>query len=132
MAKKSPKNKTKSHLEMDGHVYYVEKVKDKEVGRVAFPDRDVLNLILTVIENHARNIIAKKRNKEPGVSSYCVPQTSTTGINAVIGKWPGDESDEEIAEMLDKSSRNSRNKSIASDMDSPKRKPNGYYPGELP
>ena len=28
------------------------------------------------------------------------PQTPTTGINAVIGQWPGDETDEEIAEAL--------------------------------
>ena len=28
------------------------------------------------------------------------PQTPTTGVNAVIGKWPGDETDEEISEAL--------------------------------
>lgn len=31
-----------------------------------------------------------------------VPQDSTNGVNAIIGKWPGDESDTEIAAMLDK------------------------------
>ena len=30
-----------------------------------------------------------------------VPQTPDTGIGAIIGKWPGDETDEEIAETLD-------------------------------
>jgi hypothetical protein len=28
-------------------------------------------------------------------------QTPTTGINAVIGRWPGDESDEEIFRFLE-------------------------------
>lgn len=29
------------------------------------------------------------------------PQGPTTGINAIIGKWPGDESDEEILAYLE-------------------------------
>ena len=28
------------------------------------------------------------------------PQTPETGLGAIIGKWPGDETDEEIAEAL--------------------------------
>jgi hypothetical protein len=32
------------------------------------------------------------------------PQTPTTGINAIIGKWPGDETDEEIFRMLEEMS----------------------------
>jgi len=28
------------------------------------------------------------------------PQTPTTGLGAIIGQWPGDETDEEIAEGL--------------------------------
>lgn len=30
-----------------------------------------------------------------------VPQGPYTGINAIIGKWPGDESDEEIQALLE-------------------------------
>jgi hypothetical protein len=30
-----------------------------------------------------------------------VPQTPETGLGAMIGKWPGDETDEEIREALD-------------------------------
>lgn len=29
-----------------------------------------------------------------------VPQTPDTGLGAVIGKWPGAEADEEVAELL--------------------------------
>lgn len=29
------------------------------------------------------------------------PQTPTTGINAIFGKWPGDETDAEIQQALD-------------------------------
>ena len=32
------------------------------------------------------------------------PQTPTTGINAIIGKWPGDESEEEILALLEEMS----------------------------
>ncbi|MBZ0272095.1 hypothetical protein K8I61_08660 [bacterium] len=31
---------------------------------------------------------------------YREPQTATTGINAIFGKWPGDETDEEIEDLL--------------------------------
>lgn len=34
------------------------------------------------------------------VRSLRRPQSSTTGINAIFGKWPGDESDEDIDEFL--------------------------------
>jgi hypothetical protein len=30
-----------------------------------------------------------------------VPQGPDSGINAIIGKWPGDESDEEIFALLE-------------------------------
>lgn len=30
------------------------------------------------------------------------PQTPTTGIGAIIGKWPGNETDEEINEALER------------------------------
>lgn len=30
------------------------------------------------------------------------PQGPDTGINAIIGKWPGDESEEEILTLLEK------------------------------
>ena len=54
---------------------------------------------------------ARSRLKEPllpspnrmspeQIEELLEPQTSTTGINAVIGQWPGDETDEEIAEAL--------------------------------
>jgi len=32
--------------------------------------------------------------------SLHVPQTPDTGLGAVIGKWPGTETDEEVAELL--------------------------------
>ena len=32
------------------------------------------------------------------------PQGPNTGINAIIGKWPGDESDEEIIALLEEMS----------------------------
>jgi hypothetical protein len=32
------------------------------------------------------------------------PQGPTTGINAIIGKWPGDESEEEILALLEEMS----------------------------
>ena len=32
--------------------------------------------------------------------SLHVPQTQDTGLGAVIGKWPGTETDEEVAEQL--------------------------------
>lgn len=32
------------------------------------------------------------------------PQGPDTGINAIIGKWPGDESDEEIIALLEEMS----------------------------
>jgi hypothetical protein len=33
--------------------------------------------------------------------SFRKPQTSQTGLAAIIGKWPGDETDEQIDEALD-------------------------------
>lgn len=35
-----------------------------------------------------------------GLGEYAQPQTATTGVNAFLGKWPGDETDEEILEAL--------------------------------
>ncbi len=32
---------------------------------------------------------------------YQVTQTATTGINAIFGKWPGEETDAEIDELLE-------------------------------
>ena len=32
--------------------------------------------------------------------SHRQPQTSTTGVNAIWGKWPGDETDEELRALL--------------------------------
>ncbi len=32
------------------------------------------------------------------------PQGPTTGINAIMGKWPGDESEEEILALLEEMS----------------------------
>jgi hypothetical protein len=32
---------------------------------------------------------------------YQVTQTATTGINAIFGQWPGDETDAEIDELLE-------------------------------
>lgn len=32
--------------------------------------------------------------------SYRVPQTPTTGLGAILGKWPGEETDEEIHAAL--------------------------------
>ncbi len=32
---------------------------------------------------------------------YQVTQTSTTGINAIFGQWPGEETDAEIDELLE-------------------------------
>jgi len=32
---------------------------------------------------------------------YQVSQTATTGINAIFGKWPGEETDAEIDELLE-------------------------------
>lgn len=40
----------------------------------------------------------------PAGTSLHVPQAPTTGINAIIGQWPGDESKEEIESMLDEKS----------------------------
>ena len=34
-------------------------------------------------------------------SALHVPQTPDTGLGAVIGKWPGTETDEEVAEYFD-------------------------------
>ena len=40
--------------------------------------------------------------KEMDRPSLDQPQTPTTGINAIIGRWPGDESEEEILAALEK------------------------------
>jgi len=37
----------------------------------------------------------------PGASCYRVPQTPETGLGALIGRWPGDESDEELMAAMD-------------------------------
>ena len=34
-------------------------------------------------------------------NSLRITQTSTTGMNAIVGEWPGDETDEEIAQALE-------------------------------
>jgi hypothetical protein len=34
-------------------------------------------------------------------SDYQVAQGPQTGINAIIGQWPGEETDEEISELLE-------------------------------
>lgn len=37
---------------------------------------------------------------EAGEDEYRVPQDETSGLSAIIGKWPGDETDEQIKEAL--------------------------------
>lgn len=38
------------------------------------------------------------------LSALDQPQGPTTGVNAIIGKWPGDESEEEILALLEEMS----------------------------
>ena len=33
-------------------------------------------------------------------AAFCVPQTPTTGLGAILGEWPGDETDDEIHAAL--------------------------------
>ena len=70
--------------------------------------------LMTILENElakayaVANEMAKHRDEEwtddpnPIKGQLRVPQTPTTGIGAIIGKWPGNETDEEINEALER------------------------------
>ena len=45
--------------------------------------------------------IPESRTKKFDVEKLRVPQGPGTGVSAIIGKWPGDETDEEVRAFLD-------------------------------
>lgn len=52
----------------------------------------------------AQNALIAAALERAKQSALHVPQTPDTGLGAVIGKWPGTEADEEVAEQLRKMS----------------------------
>jgi len=59
-------------------------------------------------ETVERRVPARSRDRvivrKLDLSALDQPQTPTTGVNAIIGKWPGDESEEEILALLEEMS----------------------------
>lgn len=45
--------------------------------------------------------IPRARTRKLDVREFARPQTPTTGVGAIIGKWPGEETDEEITSILE-------------------------------
>lgn len=75
-------------------------------GRAVFrPSGRVLRLEATDIQPAGGNFTFWSREPFPAIgfsnSTLHQPQTRHSGINAVIGHWPGDESDVEVARALE-------------------------------
>ncbi len=52
-------------------------------------------------ETDADQIVRRTLVRKLDISALHQPQGPDSGINAIIGKWPGDESDEEILALLE-------------------------------
>jgi len=61
------------------------------------------SLLLNVCDYHALDDLSASLRTALAAapeSTLRVPQTPTTGVNAIVGKWPGNETDEQIAAAL--------------------------------
>ena len=47
------------------------------------------------------DVVKRLANASGDKPNYKIPQNATTGINAIFGQWPGEESDEELEKFLE-------------------------------
>lgn len=99
-------NKTQRHKAKRAQIIWCLFVQSKDINNIS----QELNVSPKTVQRWEQRW--RESSEEPDVAkrlanasrdkhNYKIPQNATTGINAIFGQWPGDESDEELEKFLE-------------------------------